>query len=52
MPDNNRPRQSRFHRYNEAEKKRSLRAVLQLPKELGTDHGHDQAGRRAALHWG
>jgi transposase len=35
-------------RYSEAEKERAVRAVRQLRKELGTDHGTVKAGRRSA----
>ena len=39
MPDKNPTGTPTSHRYSEAEKERAVRAVLQLRKELGTEHG-------------
>ena len=39
MPAKNPTGKSTSHRYSEAEKERAVRAVWQLRKELGTEHG-------------
>jgi transposase len=39
MPRENSPGKPTTRRYSEAEKERAVRAVRQLRKELGTDHG-------------
>ena len=46
MPHEMSPGKPTTRRYSEAEKERAVRAVRQLRKELGTDHG--TAGRVAA----
>ncbi len=39
MPEEMSPGKPTTRRYSEAEKERAVRAVRQLRKELGTDHG-------------
>ncbi len=53
MPHEMSPGKPTTRRYSEAEKERAVRAVRQLRKELGTDHGtvNPPAGKFVALHY-